>query len=81
MLLHKSNHSNLERHSLLKNFTSSLQYMNSAVLFMIKKCMCVCELACVHMHDRICTHTQKIIFKVGPLSSDDFANHLFPVLL
>jgi len=36
---------------------------------------------CVHMHDRICMHTQKIIFKVGPLSSDDFANHLFPVLL
>lgn len=63
--------------------------MNAALLFMIKKCMCFCELTrvhvcmhaciCVHMHDRMCMHTQKIIFKVGPLSSDDFANHLFPV--
>jgi hypothetical protein len=65
--------------------------MNATVLFMIKKCVCVC--VCVWAHARarmyVCTwmcertymHTQEIIFKVDPPSSDDSANHLFPVLL
>ena len=34
----------------------------------------------MHVHECACSH-KKIIFKVGPLSWDDFANHIFPVLL